>query len=55
MRQLEPMLKELGGYIDPLLQKNALPFRDKMNWKLDMNFDYELDRDHDRYDSEEDV
>ena len=55
VRLLEPMLKELGGHIDPLLQKDALPFRDKMNWKLDLNFDYELDRDHNRYMDEEDV
>ncbi len=55
MRLLEPMLKELGGHLDPLLQKDALPFRDKMNWKLDLNFDYELDRDHNRYPDEGDV
>jgi len=48
------MLKELRGQIDPLLRKGALPFQDKMNWKLEVDFDYELDRDLDRLQEGED-
>jgi len=39
------MIQELRGYINPLLEKGALPFRDKINWKLDLNYDYRGDED----------
>lgn len=42
-KQLQPMIDELDKYMPRLIKNKALPFMDKINWKLDVNFPYDED------------
>jgi hypothetical protein len=42
--QLQPMIAELQKYLPKLKRSKSLPFIKDMNWDLDPNFDYLVER-----------
>jgi hypothetical protein len=42
--QLQPMIAELQKYLPKLKRSKSLPFIKDMNWNLDPNFDYSVER-----------